>query len=597
MAYNPKVRVFYGTLKDSGSRLSPAPTVSVGTELIYKNDIIIGYNYVFTLTGQVTAANIGDGSKFGLGAVIDHVHKIRKILSQNGNILFITNEAENETPILKAKGGILRSFDISNSDNNWMYYANYTATIEFQSVDFIGASWRSHTTEDCSGIFLSDSTYTKNNPGILDLSKFKIKSFEDSWNFNFQEEEAYNRAYNTENNRTIDIDNSGFNIEYTINATGKNAYVYTNETNSSVKIIPAWEQAKNFVQYRLYNQITGLLNNVLNTSRGTECSPTGTLSNITQPSGPGLMNNLSSQFEIFNETVTCDVSESEGTYSAKYSAIVKRNTSNFYSSISTKHKVSKSYKTTNTNGVPVTNISIEGTIEGLLPGGLIRSFDTIRLPEKGSFFVYNRNAKNDLNIKYNNAKALLDKIYSDSDNNSGIGANGKRDLKTTYKNILDITYSALNSSVGANDTILDGPHPISFNLTHDYISGTINYSVEYSSNAVCGRKYREVSVQTSSSTPVYASFDIPNGGGTPIFQDLNTKTAQNVTVTITGIDELPSSINILGEFNTGPENIPVAIPLTGDFILTSSQYTKNPIDGSFTCTKSFICNTNGCFIN
>jgi hypothetical protein len=621
MTYNPKVKVFYGSLGDSGSRLSPAPTISIGTELVYKNDIIIGYNYVFTLTGQITAIEqFGSGSnsggtnptpttpapdpnpgssssQFGLGSVIDHIHKIRRILSQNGNILTITNEYENEVPILKAKGGILRSFDISNSDNNWIHYAGYTATIEFQSVDFIGASWRQYTQEDCSSIFLSDSTYTKNNPGILDLSKFKIKSFEDSWNFNFQEDDAYNRIYNTETSNTLNIDNSGFTIDYTINATGKNAYVYTDEDTSEVKIVPAWEQAKNFVQYRLHNQITGLLNNVLNTNQGSECSPTGSLSSITAPGGTGLMNGLASQFEIFNETVTCDVSESEGTYSAKYSAIVKRNTANNYSSINTKHKVSKSLKTTNNNGVSVTNITIEGTIEGLLPGGLIRSPDTITLPQKGSFLSFNKNAKNIFSIKYDNAKTLLDKIYSDQDYNGGIGANGKRDLKAAFKNILNIDYNALNSSAGIDDTIPDGPHPISFNLTHDYISGTINYSVEYSSNTACGRKHREISIQTSSPTPVYAQFDIPNGGVVPIFQNLNTFTAQNVTVTITGINALSSNINILGEFTTGSEALPVSIPLPAAYILTSSQYTKNPIDGSFTATKSFICNTNGCFIN
>jgi hypothetical protein len=307
-------------------------------------------------------------------------------------------------------------------------------------------------------------------------------------------------------------------------------------------------------------------------------------------------------FDIFNEVVNCDVSESEGSFSVSYSAIVKRNTYNNYSSVNTKHKISKSYKTTNNNGVLITNISIEGNIEGLIPGGLINSPDSISLPSTGKFFLAPNSGKPNLyGNKYDHAKELLDKLYSDEDYNEGTGQNGKRDLKQNFKELLGVTYETLNSSAPENDEIVDGPHPTSFNLTHDYINGTINYSLEYSSNATCGRKHREISIQNTSSVPVYAQFDIPNGGSVPIFQPLNTRTASNVTVTITGIDlsedVQPTNFNIHNEFNVTYENFPVDIPLPGTFILTASQTTKNPLDGSFTATKTFICNTNGCYIN
>lgn len=605
--YNPKVRMFYGTLGSSNSRITPAPLLSISTTLAYSNDTIIGYNYVVNLTGQITAVDLSEGSsvgEFGVGSIIDHAHKIRKLLSQNGNILTVTDEYDSEVPILKAKGGILKSFDISDSPNNWINYVNYTATIEFQAIEFIGASWKSYTQEDCSNIFLSSDTYSADNAGILDVSKYKIKSFEDSWSFNFDENEAYHRIKNIDNNNYLNIDNSGFNIEYSINATGKNAYVYTDEDNSTVKIIPAWEQAKNFVQYRLHEQVTNLVNNfgVLNTNKGSGCSPTGELTSLTQPgSSGGLMEGLGG-FDIFNEVVNCDVSESEGSFSVSYSAIVKRNTYNNYSSVNTKHKISKSYKTTNNNGVLITNISIEGNIEGLIPGGLINSPDSISLPSTGKFFLAPNSGKPNLyGNKYDHAKELLDKLYSDEDYNEGTGQNGKRDLKQNFKELLGVTYETLNSSAPENDEIVDGPHPTSFNLTHDYINGTINYSLEYSSNATCGRKHREISIQNTSSVPVYAQFDIPNGGSVPIFQPLNTRTASNVTVTITGIDlsedVQPTNFNIHNEFNVTYENFPVDIPLPGTFILTASQTTKNPLDGSFTATKTFICNTNGCYIN
>lgn len=605
--YNPKVRMFYGTLGDSDSRITPAPLLNVSTELAYSNDTIIGYNYVVNLTGQITAVDLSDGNsvgEFGIGSIIDHAYRIRKLLSQNGNILTVTDEYGSEVPILKAKGGILRSFDISDSPNNWINYVNYSATIEFQAIEFIGASWKSYTPEDCSNIFLSSNTYSADNAGILDVSKYKIKSFDDSWSFNFDENEAYNRVKKIDGqNRSLDIDNSGFNIEYSINATGKNAYVYTNEDSSTVKIIPAWEQAKNFVQYRLYEQVTKLINNfgVLNTDKGTACVPTGGLTSLTEPDSPGLMEGLSN-FSIFNEVINCDVSESEGSFSVSYSAIVKRNIVTNYSSINTKHTVSKSYKTTNNNGVPVTNISIEGNIEGLILGGLINSADSISLPSTGQFFLAPSQTKQGLmGNKYGHAKDLLDKLYGEEDYDEGIGENGKRDLKQNFKQLLGVTYQTLNSNAPESDDIPNGPHPISFNLTRDYINGTINYSLEYSSNATCGRKHREISIQTTSSTPVYAQFDIPNGGSVPIFQPLNTRTVSSVTATITGIDlseeGQPTNFNIHNEFKVEYENFPVDIPLPGTFILKASQVTKNPIDGSFTATKTFICNTNGCYIN
>ena len=604
--YNPKVRMFYGTLGDSDSRITPAPLLNVSTELAYSNDTIIGYNYVVNLTGQITAIDLSDGSsvgEFGIGSIIDHAYRIRKLLSQNGNILTVTDEYDSEVPILKAKGGILKSFDISDSPNNWINYVNYTATIEFQAIEFIGASWKSYTQEDCSNIFLSSDTYSADNAGILDVSKYKIKSFDDSWSFNFDETEAYHRIQNTDNDY-LNIDNSGFNIEYSINATGKNAYVYTDEDTSEVKIVPAWEQAKNFVQYRLYEQVTNLVNNfgVLNTNNGSGCSPTGELTSLTEPGSSGLMQGLGN-FSIFNEVINCDVSESEGSFSVSYSAIVKRNIVTNYSSVNTKHTVSKSYKTTNNNGVPVTNISIEGNIEGLIPGGLINSPDSISLPSTGQFFLAPSQTKQGLmGNKYGHAKDLLDKLYEDNEYDR-TGPSGKRDLKQNFKQLLGVTYEDLNSNAPQSDEIPDGPHPISFNLTRDYINGTINYSLEYSSNATCRRTHREISIQTTSSTPVYAQFDIPNGGSVPIFQPLNTITASSVTVTITGIDlseaGQPTNFNIHNEFNVRYEEpiYGVDIPLPETSILTANQVTKNPLDGSFTVTKTFICNTNGCYIN
>jgi hypothetical protein len=566
--YNPKVKMFYGTVGDSDSRITPAPVFSLSTELEYSNDAIIGYKYVITLNGQITAVNLADGSssgEFGIGSIIDHAYNIRKLLSQNGNILTITDDYDTERPILKAKGGILRSFDISDSPNNWTHYVNYSATIEFQAIDFIGASWQDYTLEDCSTIFLSDDTHTKGIPGILDVSKYKIKSFEDSWSFNFNENDTYEKSMIG----SYDIDNRGFSIEYSINATGKNAYVYTDESTSEVKIVPGWEQAKNFVQYRLYHQVTGLINGVLNNSKGEPCSPTGSLSNLTEPSPPGILNNFDSLYSVFNETVNCDISEADGTYSVSYSAIVKRNSTGPFTSTNAKHRISKSIKTDNNNGSKITNITVDGSIEGLIPGGLIRgSQPVITLPEKGSFFISNGaiSGKNLTNTKYSNAKSLADTVIS-----SGAIS---LDLNSLFKNALGISYA----------------NPISINLTHDHINGTINYNVEYSSNRECGQEQTTTTVQTDASVPVFARFDIPNSGSGPVYQSLGTRTAQKVTVTVQGSSNKECN-NILN--NIFSESVRPNIPITINGTLIDSKYTRNLKDGSYTLVKTFI-DSQGC---
>jgi hypothetical protein len=564
--YNPKVKMFYGTLGSVDSRITPAPVFSLSTELEYSNDAIIGYKYVITLNGQITAIDLADGSssgEFGIGSIIDHAYEIRKRLSQNGNVLIITDDYDSERPMLKAKGGILRSFDISDSPNNWTHYVNYSATIEFQSIDFIGASWKSHTTEDCSSVFLSDSTHTKGNPGILDVSKYKIKNFEDSWSFNFNDNDTYERS----KINGFDIDNRGFSIEYSINATGKNAYVYIDENTSDVKIVPGWEQAKNFVQYRLYNQVTGLINGVLNNSKGEPCSPTGSLSNLTEPSSPGILNGLDSLYTVFNETVNCDVSEADGTYSVTYSAIVKKNITNIFTTTNTKHRISKSIKTDNSDGSKITNIIVNGNIEGLIPGGLIKSSPLIQLPEKGSFFIHNgdiNNIKNLSNAKYDNAKSLFNTVI--------VSAAISLDLNSALKGALQISYT----------------DPISINLTHDHINGTINYNVEYSSNRACGQQQTTTTVQTDASVPVFARFDIPNSGSGPFYQSLGTITAQKVTLTVQGSSNKQCN-NILGNIFQ-----PVSRPnINLDGLLIDSKFTKNLKDGSYTLVKTYI-NSEGC---
>lgn len=603
--YQPETKIFYGPIDNDDNRLIPAPNISISIEYNYSNDTIIGYTYIVNLTGFATSLDlrnldygdeITEPSNYNTGSVVDHINKLRNTLTKNGSILYVLNGLD-DSVILKAKGGILRSFSIEDSPNNWIHYANYSATLEFHSIDFVSK------TEEVCGSFLDPSTYNAQEGSILDLTKFKIKSFNDSWSFSFDENEAFNRIKNNELGLNLDINNHGFNIQYQISAVGKHVFSYTNELTNEQTLLPAWEQAKNFVQERLYKQVKSLIGNVLKDYSSTCTSSDGLDDILTPGNDSGLLNGLSN-YKVFNEQITCEASEAEGSFSATYSAIIKSSLGNtFWSSPETKHTVNKSIKTNNTVGNSITNISINGTIEGLIEGGLIRTNEPLELPKTGSFLIY----KGAGISKYTNAKNLLDKIYSDNDYSAGLGDTGKRDLKPLFKNILGVNLAQLGGLPAPNDPIPDPPHPISFNLTHDYNNGTINYSVEYSSNALCGRKFTDITIQTSNPNKVTAIFNIPNSNNCPLIQELGTYTAKTVNLTVQGMDfsdiGQPPDLDIVDEINThlnlGCYDIgylPITLPPSGTYIITQQQYTKNPLDGSFTVNVSYICGS-GCSIS
>lgn len=625
------IKVFYGEKDNNDCRLVPSPMISIDLQFNYVNDTIIGYTYILTLNGTVTALDLrnfdpsnktGGNVTNGIGAVVDHMHKLRNILSKNGNVLHVTKTASGENKsILKAKGGILRSFNFNDSENNWHQNAKYTAELEFHTVDFIGAkfdgnsgAWQTDPSLEesfNSTIFLSSSGYPKDDySNILDVNTFKVKTFSDSWSINFDSDSSFNKIHNTENDQLLNIDNTSYQIQYDISATGKNFYTYDSaqsEDSSESKLLPAWEQAKNFVQYRLYYQVTNLLNQILENNTGSSCSGVKDLTNAHAIGGSeGLLKEIGNDdFMVFNETISCSVSESKGTFSASYSAIVKNKTNNNFSLPEAKHTISKKHNVEYKAGVKYHTISLDGNIEGLIEGGLIRSSKPIELPRQGSLFIYNSGGGS-LSTKYENAKKLLDKIYISSTYENGSPESKKKDFSSSFKNLLGITLAELEMTAPSDDPRIDAPHPTSFNITHNY-DGTISYSAEYTNKTnPCGRKYSEISIATTNPNPVIATFTIPNNGGCAVIQDINTVTSKTVSVTIRGVDlsntgkyYITNGQEWLNELDCMTCNeigsFPVSLPDGNNTILTQKQYTKNPLDGSFSINLEYICNP-GCNI-
>lgn len=598
--YEPLARMYYCHTapppSGSDTRIVPTPDITIATKFNYSNDTMVGYTYEITFTGIVSALDArtatSDTDYKPFGGTIDNIGKLRNRLAANGSSLYVMDKEDN--PILKATGGILRSFNVDESTNNMVVTVNFTAVIEFQSLEMGSAA----DTEDCENSLIDPSGYPAGQPGIVDLAKFKIKSFEDNWSFTFDEIEAFNKVKLNELGFNMDINNSSFNVQYTISAVGQD--FYKEEGTAPYKLIPSWEQAKNFVQYRLYNQATNLIDNILkNQGAANGCSPSGSLNSIQTPGvgTSGLLQNFDSQYSVYNETINCDTSQSDGSFSATYNALVKWNIDGTYSLPAATHTVSKSVNTSYDGNTAKKSINIEGKIEGLIEGGLINTSGILSLPERGSLLICNGSTPT---TKYSSAKTLLDKLYDPTMHDAGIGPRGKRDLKTGYKGILGIAIDlGAPDSGSCSDERADPPHPSSFNLTHDYIQGTINYSITYDNTSQCCRKMRDVTIDTKEPTKILAIFNAPNSYSCPIIQDIGTQTAKTITITIQGTDltenGMPGTVNLTTLAARGScsvdDYLPISLP---SGIFTQKQYTHNPLDGSFTINAAYICRGSGC---
>lgn len=593
LIYRPNIEMFYGTVNDANSKIIPAPNMSISINYDYANDTIVGYYYTITLTGQITSLDLRNLSyndeydpttynQGNIGSLADSIEKLRFLLVQNGNVLHIT-DAETGIAFFKAKGGILRSFNAQPSENNWASSAGFTATIEFNAVEI-------NDVENCYTSFLDTTGFPTDDRGIVDINAFKLRSFSDSWSFTF-EQDSTAVSSNTEYGNFINLDNSFFSLSYNANATGKNYYIYSDEDNSTATLIPAWEQAKNFVQYRLYNQVTSLLNGVLKTY-DSGCGSEDGLNDINIPgtTPSGLLSSLGdSNYKIYNEEISCDSSESNGTFSAQYSCTVRRSNGGYFSPPECFHRITKSINTDYT-GRPSRTISLNGTIEGLIEGGIVRTNQPIQLPAQGKFFIYNTMSS----TKFANASNLLSRIYTPGSYNGGFGS-GKRDFNPIFKNSLGINAGAF-SDLNIVFQGADPPHPTKFDLTYDTVEGTITYSVDYDSQGACGDLYRSITVDIEDSVKSFVTHQLPFSYGCGVIQRLGTRTARKVTYTVEGINYAdasnPGTIRIEDLISCGGScgsdgYFPVSLP--NGAIVTDQSLTQDPITGKFTAVRSYIC--------
>lgn len=585
--FNSLTEIYYCKQSETPSlehRLVPAPTVTISPEIYYANDSVIGYTYNVTLNGYANALRKelnADSVDYGLDKTVQHIGDIRTIFNTNGGNLYIK---QNGGDVIVAKGATIKSINFNTSSNRWVNYAPFTVEIEFNEIDFIGCS--NNPTLTCNSSFFNASSLSSN---LIDIDTHKIKQFTDSWSFTIDNEIYQNYS---------DVYNNVFKVTYTLSATGKNYYVNDN-------LVPAWQQAKNFVQDRLYKQVNSLINGVMQISGDNMdgCSSISSLQDLydtdsSSPRGSGLFsggNTLkdgsSANYDVYNETISCSTSEAEGTFSVTYNATLKKNHPQLSPAENAAlHTFTKNISNSFADGKTTATITVQGTITGMVRGGFIYYNNDYELPQSGTFVAVIDSSE----TKYSNALAYYRAV---------VGSD--TDLYPKYKSSLNITKAQLligNSNCPGQDNPNEEVPCSSFSLDHSYHEGTIGYSASFDSQTAQtkNRGYTNISIVRTDPVEIIQEFVIPGRKAGPIIQKLGMKTSRTVSINIDGASNENKECIVLcpgGGFDVCQDSLPKfsikdfdkLIAENDGWIKTKEDYTSNKIDGSFSISLEYTC--------
>lgn len=562
MGYDTVLEVYYhksdvDAIASSG-RLAPAPQINISPEMYYANDNIIGYTYNITLNGYANSLRKELNTNSGVSSfsgTINHIGDIRDIFNFDGGHLTI--KYQNGQDVLIAKGCTIKNLQFNNSENKMVNYAQYTAELEFNEVDFIGCTDTSII--NCASSILHSPYQDEDfiiDDGLVDIKKYKIKDFNDKWTFTI-DENIYN-IYGTEKHQSM-------KVSYTLSATGKNYYVGGN-------LVPAWQQAKLFVQDKLYREVNQLVDQSIKYFSTTGCDSASPITELSDPSkGDSLLSGFDTSFGIYNETITCDTSESEGTFSITYEATLK-----YGLNYAATHTFTHNMQYVN-DDVPETTINVQGTVQGLTPGGFINqsSANDFSLPQNGQFIV----SAQGNNTRYKNALTFYEAFIGDNN-----------DLSTGFKALIGVIGSAL-----AIQNAPAYPSPQSFQLDHNYNTGELSYNVVYSSKHQRKKdnKTTNISITRSDPTEIFQEFVIPGRTSGPLIQKLNMYTPRTVSINIDGADLSLRGSNIAQPCSIVP-NLPQEAQLLladegAGWLKTKDNRSINKIDGSYSFSLEYTC--------
>lgn len=327
-------------------RLLPAPMISIQPEIYYANETPIGYTYNITLDGYATSVDLNQGIiptgvNDSFNKTLGSIQKVKNIFSFNNGILTVLEASHDpvvkDKIILRASGCIIRNLNFEENENNWVNYSKYKVNLEANEINFVSCSGTGETfgCKDGQPPALPSGIINADSPNLLDMKKYKIKSFRDGWTINLTNN-IYNSYIISGVNNQYHFNNDYIDIEYTVTANGKH---YTNfKSDNEIYVTPAWEQAKNFCQNRVYKVVDRLIQDLLVVNNINEAqelfgSRSGNYDSIFySPTGvvDSFNNNISAtsgnSFGVYNEKITCETSESDGSFTATYKAIVKKKT-------------------------------------------------------------------------------------------------------------------------------------------------------------------------------------------------------------------------------------------------------------------------------
>ena len=623
-------------LKYDDLEIEPTPQISIDREPIYVGENIIGYNHVINLKGYASSVLYSQGRmKSNTRASMYSLDAIQKILQRNGKTLTLENACTagnvahpkmTEEPIMDvaggalyitAHGGHLKSFNTEEGD--WYNYIKYNASLEFSDLYVNGQRM---------GVSLSNMPVV--DPVTM-LYLTKLKSFEDKWTFTVPEQEAYLyyarlvKVGEDEVEPTAE-DYTQIQVQYTI--TGRGKHFYKGVTSDA-----ALENAKNFVQHRLYHQIDslhqkGVLNgapmaNVFYNSNDpglpTNQSLTSTVFSPVVP--PILDTSITDKYKIYNETIDCSTSESEGSFSATYSCILKRYDPSIAALKHSVHTFTANYEQTNSFKETNRTFTISGEVQGLLPTEILNNIDdgqSLMLPMNGLFF----NITDDQHSKY---------YYAWEDAIGYLFNKSLDDLSDRFKKTLDINYASLFPDTQPDSPCLEDQgfnwlyqklaEPKSFSISHNYKQGSVNYTATYDTQRSCVQAlgFNSITITEKDSLPKYVEHLVVGRKNGPILQDLNTNSPKTVTIDFDGVTRkgCAESGNPFSEgyelqdprftgisadvcdtdsyifIPTIPELIFESTELGarllgGNLIQRSYNASYNPVDGSYDVSKSYI---------
>lgn len=577
--------------------------INISMSYRYSGENVLGYYYTIGIKGKLFEHN-PIGAMTSIGHNTKYLPHMQDVISWQGGTLFFTDDKFKI--LFKARGVKIYSFKFD--EGKWTNYIPYSLDIEAQEILFNGESTVCDSSID-SKMFDSQKM---TNPNL-----FKLKDFSDSWNMNFKDVytdiRSLDRESDPQGQQLFSVLNKTLEVEYSLNATGSDFY------KEDGSMVPAWEMAREFCQKRIFQQIEALRDDtsvkILNITNSVDrCGANKPLEDLYDNLNP-LIKNLKSK--AYNETLECSASESDGTFSLSYKAILKPDGDPDENYI---HKIEKSMEASNNS--PTRKINLKGEIVPLVPGNLFEGKGAIIPKQTGKFLVANPELTvSSSNYVFGLKMDIAEKAFTKLCNRE------LTDLSDYLKENLGITHYWL---LEGDSTGCEGeapyeayPRATNFGTARDYNAGTISWTAEYDAAADCAGNYSNISVTINRPGRVIANVSIPNGrfanktwnpfGISHFIQDIGTETRTTMDITISGRDSkfccrgrdeatLVRQILAQGNNEITYDNyiigkMPIVAPSPNpNSVLTRETKNVNIYTGEYTANLSFILCTSGCEI-